>query len=523
MFAFSEYSKLGGRVSKIDAPFSEYGGEYFTAGQADSLWTAAWRYGEDLSERNTAKLSPDFANKMYGIPGQLQFTEDIPLGRAILMRDRKTKELQRAAYLDSIRESGARTVAGFGMAMLGSMLNPIDLGFAFVPIVGTEKAAATLTKAGAAGWRVRLAKGLVTSEEALLARGVPWHRVTASIVDGTVGAAMTEIPVFIQKTRDQAIYGPADALLNIAAGGLFGGAMRLTGLAIERGMRGGQKLLDSMTPEGRAMADVKAMNDFLTGRKIDVAEVVELDENIIKQRVQFDEAKAREEAEVAVREEMPEEPSARPTEGAAPIDPAAAQSNPKFADDPNYQAGFQRGVEMAKQGKEDPYFETARFMTDEELSMVERVGSVTPDEFQKVVESQGLVAGYRSVRGTPQRPPAPDSVKAERVNRINQYIERKRAEATEKARSDLIAEQQAQGRILPQEEVDRLSVKETPGKADVETLKADVDTMLLNSGLTTELLDEVARAHQMDPKRFSFEPDSIKAAVDCIIQNLKDY
>ena len=605
MFAFREYSKLGGRISKIDAPLSTTLGPMFGQGWDDSVGVAAWRFGEDIAERNSPMISPKLANKLYGIDGALNFTEDVRAGRALLMRQRKQKELERMAFLDSIESSPGKAVAGFGAAVLGNIINPVDLGFAFVPVVGSAKAAAKLSKAGASAWRVRMAKGLISSEEALALRGVPFPRITSSVIDGTVGAAITEVPVFLQKTRDQAFYGPADAAFNIAAGGLFSGGFRAALEGLGRALSRGRDTLNALTPEHRALADVKAMDDYANGKRVDISDVVQLDENMIRQRVVFDKTTAKRNA---IMEVDAESDSIR----AEVVAQMEIQGNLGRVNDKNLVKVMRDIVEFSKdfETKVPPHevsiikrllqrfdegdrsmslFENAanlldmvydpqskqfpmayylgkptdtilavsgrpgRKRMDEKLANLymrqselqirieqlegDKVGDNIKDqpviskqhvlqkqleEIQKQIPHHGmpLSRAERQAHMMEKEARLQNEIRAERIKRVNELVERKRKEAQNLARTELIAEQQATGRLLSEDEIDRMKFKEQPEPSDMAAIKEDIQTLKKDLKIDDETFGQMEFESL---KKFSYEPDSIQAAVDCIIENMKGF
>ena len=260
-FATVEPNQLG-QVTKWDVPVNDWLGLKFGSGNADTFGNAISRRTEDDIWDDGNTVRPDVANRVYGIDGQLKFDQPVSIQRARLMHERKRKELDRQAYIESASHSwhSAKAVAGFGASLVGALSHPVDLGLAFLPFIGSEKAAAGVAKMGHAAWRQSLARGVFT-EEALLAAKVPGGRLTAAVIDGVVNQAIVEIPVALQKHRDQANYTALDSAFNIIAGGVFSGAVKGLGLALERAGR----LWNAADPRIKAAALFDTVNSILTG------------------------------------------------------------------------------------------------------------------------------------------------------------------------------------------------------------------------------------------------------------------
>jgi rRNA maturation endonuclease Nob1 len=271
-----------GRVTKWDVPIDQWLGLKFQSGNADTFGTALNRMSEDFVWGDEDVTGVDELNTTFGIPGEngLKFSEPTGYNRARLMHERKRKELERMAYLESASHSWASTkaAAGFGAAMVGGLSHPVDLGLAFLPFIGSEKAAAGVAKLGAGAFRQRLARGIITSEEAIARAGLPAARLTASVIDGILSQSIVEIPVAIQKHRDQAVYGLADSAFNILAGGAFAGAVKGLGLALERAGR----LWQELDPRVREAMLFDELNAKITGDTPNTRNIVTPDESTIR-------------------------------------------------------------------------------------------------------------------------------------------------------------------------------------------------------------------------------------------------
>ena len=287
-FSFStiEPNQLGS-VTKFDIPVNEWMGLKFSQGFADTLGTARYRMEEDRIWDDGNFVRPDVANRSFGIEGELKFDQPVSIQRARLMHERKRAELERRAYLDSASHSwaSAKAVAGFGASLVGSIAHPLDLGMTFLPFIGSEKAAASVAKLGASSWRSTLLRGLergVIPEEALARAGVPYHRLSGSIIDGVVNQAVMEIPIALQKHRDQADYTTADSVFNILAGGAFAGAIKGLGLALERA----GKFWREADPRIKDAAVMDVARTILTGENPKAGQYFSVDEAAIRAKVE---------------------------------------------------------------------------------------------------------------------------------------------------------------------------------------------------------------------------------------------
>lgn len=103
--------------------------------------------------------------------------------------------------------SGAASLAG-GLA--GSIMDPINIASAFIPVVGEARYAAWLRQAASPLGRA----------------GV---RVGVGALEGAVGAAVVEPLVYAGATDAQLQYGLQDSFINVAFGGIMGGGLHVIG------------------------------------------------------------------------------------------------------------------------------------------------------------------------------------------------------------------------------------------------------------------------------------------------------
>jgi len=156
--------------------------------------------------RTGQKLSPDeWAQSSYFREGIDVGEEGITEGLANLLAERKDKR-------DSIKFTLNRSQGGFGLgalqfgtALAGSMLDPLNVASAFIPIVGQARMATMAARFGKTG-----------------------SRLVAGAVDGAVGAAILEPLVVGQAYLEQDVdYGLMDSFLNVTLGGVLGGGLHV--------------------------------------------------------------------------------------------------------------------------------------------------------------------------------------------------------------------------------------------------------------------------------------------------------
>lgn len=287
-----------GQVTKWDVPINKWLGLKFGSAQTDTFGEAANRRIEDfiLEDGNTAPV--ETLNRDYGIDDRLKFTEPMDPQRAAAIHTRKRKEIENQAYFESASHSwfSGKAAAGFGAAMVGSLANPLDLSLAFLPFVGSEKAAAGVAKMGGGSFKQVLARGVLT-EEGLARAGVPLPRLSGAMIDGAVNQLAMEVPIAFQKNRDMANYDSSDFAFNVLAGGAFAGGVKSISLAFERAA----KAWTSLDPKIRDAAPLKALREIFTREPAGFDADLKLDEATIRSQVTervraanpFDEAAVR--------------------------------------------------------------------------------------------------------------------------------------------------------------------------------------------------------------------------------------
>lgn len=536
-FTTVEPNQLG-QVTKWDVPWNDWVGLKFGNGHNDTFGNAISRATEDFIWDDDNPVRPDVLNRTYGIEGQLKFDKPLSAQRARLMHERKRKELESLAYVESASHSwaSAKAAIGFGASLVGGLSHPVDLGLAFLPFIGSEKAAAGVAKLGGGAFRQGLARGLLAEESLAL----PGGRLTAAVIDGVVNQAIVEIPVAIQKHRDQAIYGLEDSAFNILAGGAFAGALKGLGLALERA----GKLWRDADPRIREAALMDAAKTILTGESPRVHEYFGLDEATIRQKV-----------DERVRAEFPFE---TPVVGTGPL----TYRGQTYADTPRVRELIARSEEIEAalppspegttrlwRGNRPDEVGTATAFTrslpgialpfrdayggpisyvdvpTQSLAAFEQSGGSPGDEFNLPAELAARAIPVE-VRGAVE-----GQANTIREQSINDFLAK--AKADHEARLQGVIDHETR-RVLdeiktrtpqtPQEDIDRYVIKSTPDDASIEAVNkdaADMAEQALNVARTPE--ERIALKAQID-KELSEVVTGEKAIdhmIPCVTQRAK--
>jgi len=243
---------------------------------------------------NSPLVPKDQLNKEYGELG-LSFEEDEYQSVVDLMVEEKQAERERQAIIARGPQGFGVGVAKFAVGLGVSMLDPINVASAFIPVVGQARMAQMVAKQGFT--RARFAKG---------------------VREGAVGAAVVEPIVALAANELQADYGLADSFLNITFGSILGGGLhvasgKLSDLAIRTEFKAKVRrareelgidspnlrdaeinLYKAYYPENSAvMRDLertdpltrktlleKSLNDLLLEKEVDVSPIVDADSTL---------------------------------------------------------------------------------------------------------------------------------------------------------------------------------------------------------------------------------------------------
>lgn len=204
------------------------------------------------------QLPPDELNARFGIEGHLSFAEPMTEARAAEIREIKRRELYRADTMRRADPGFFGTVAGFGVGLVESALDPINFASNFVPVWGQVKWARMVGQAATVGGRIA-------------------GRAALGAAQGAQGALLTEALVYPLATQEMRDYTGLDSLMNVAVGTVLGGGLHAVGAGLgEIGRRSAAKtpvgdLIDGLHPEGRLDGLQTAVNQFVRDEAIDVA------------------------------------------------------------------------------------------------------------------------------------------------------------------------------------------------------------------------------------------------------------
>lgn len=203
----------------------------------------------------SAVLQPDEANLRYGIKGKLSFTVPTPEPVAEELRRLKVQEIERQ---DTMRRAGSGIGTALSAGLVGSLLDPLNVGLAFVPVVGEARFAALAARLGTTG-----------------------ARLTTGAVEGAVGAALLEPIVYGVAQQEQADYTAVDSLMNIVLGTAIGGGLHLGAGFIGDRIRGRAeaspiaRTIDNLPVQDQAAILRTAVAQAVDGRPVNVVPVVD--------------------------------------------------------------------------------------------------------------------------------------------------------------------------------------------------------------------------------------------------------
>ena len=164
------------------------------------------------SEPDSPKLDAETARSRVKEAGVVLAIDEsgIPERALDIMIERKQDEKLRQFTIAQGPGGVGFGAQKIGVMLAASMLDPINIGSAFVPVVGPARYASMLAKTG----------GFV---------GRTGVRARVGAVEGLAGAAIVE-PVVLGAARfEQADYDSTDSFLNVAFGSVFGGGLHVMG------------------------------------------------------------------------------------------------------------------------------------------------------------------------------------------------------------------------------------------------------------------------------------------------------
>jgi len=285
MFAFSQIEpRRSGQLLNADISLPKYLGASFEQGLHDQMFASVYRMEEMGLARQGDMIDAETANKKFALPN-LKFTEPVYAEEAQLIYDRKKAESWRDYVLSQGTTGVGRLAVGLPVAMVANMLSPVDLATAFVPIAKVPATANILGR----GAMPTLTRGIVN----IGGTGFK-HRLGVSLVEGTVGNAIAEIPLFAANSQDFTQYTLKDSAVNVLLGGAFAGGLRL-------GLEGAGRALHRVMPETRRVMEREAANKFLRDEVVDhLQKIAALDKKIIAHEIKTKKAYGEAEAHADV-------------------------------------------------------------------------------------------------------------------------------------------------------------------------------------------------------------------------------
>ncbi|QLG96547.1 hypothetical protein HZF02_26520 [Pseudomonas yamanorum] len=155
--------------------------------------------------------------KVSGMGLDIKIPEQgIRQGALDILIDRHREQAARQQVMT--RANGGSFGTQLGASVAASLLDPLNIASAFVPVVGEARYAALLGRAASPLGRAGVRAGV-------------------GVVEGAVGAAIIEPLPLIAAGMDQTEYGLSDSLANIAMGGLLGGGLHTVGGAVSDALR----------------------------------------------------------------------------------------------------------------------------------------------------------------------------------------------------------------------------------------------------------------------------------------------
>jgi len=273
-----------------------------------SQWDMAWRHSPFMSVYRSQELflekversprgsydlrpmiSADEANERYGLNGLLKFDEPITPSAAQLMMERKLEEQELEFISGTGLTTTGRRIAGLGTSMGATLVDPINLGSMFLPIVSEARAFNMARKIGGKAWQARLIKGSI---------------------EGVVGNAMVEPLVLLPAAQEQSHYGLRDSAVNLGFGAILGGALHVgigaaADVAVSRkmnrfveNMQAVTKYIDELPDKDQQQIYRAAFADILEDKPVSgPGRLVELTDKAITDEIKWDAAKVRKDVE----------------------------------------------------------------------------------------------------------------------------------------------------------------------------------------------------------------------------------
>ena len=181
--------------------------------------------GAGLGRLPSQRLAPDTPmldaktarDQVEGMGLDIKIPEQgIRQGALEILVDRHREQAARQQVL--ARAGGGSMGTKLAAGLAASLLDPLNIASAFVPVVGEARYAAMLGRTASPLGRAGVRAGV-------------------GVVEGAVGTAIIEPLPLLAANQDQTEYGLSDSLANIALGGILGGGLHSIGGAASDALR----------------------------------------------------------------------------------------------------------------------------------------------------------------------------------------------------------------------------------------------------------------------------------------------
>lgn len=225
-----------GGIEDLQSTFGQSVGAALAEGAASTPIAELGDWTRHIDESGRGQqLSPDDANKQFGIPGVLKFDAPVSSAVAADLNGAKRSQMLRQDAIESGPQNIAASVTRGAAGMLPQFLDPINLGASFVPGLGDARMSAALAEGAQVAEHYgaqRLADGLIgqaarTETTGAVLGATRGGRLLQGASQGAMGQAALE-PLNYAFDRDEHNdWSMGQALGDIAFGGLLGGGLHM--------------------------------------------------------------------------------------------------------------------------------------------------------------------------------------------------------------------------------------------------------------------------------------------------------
>ena len=248
--------QIGSALGNVKTTYWEAQGANIASSWDYNPTSSLFRLAEQTEAYNESNvyLNKDEINKQYADLG-LFFEEDTREGVVNYLVNRKQIEQERASV---VSRGPQNTYGTFFLASLATnFADPINIGAAFVPVVGQTRFANMVARSG--------------KNVARLQRG---------FIEGFVGNAAVEPIVYGVARSEQSDYDQYDAFFNIAAGGILGSSLHIgfgkigDVIAERTGKPNIYQRLAAISPENQQELLRYSIGKTLRGEKVDTGDLI---------------------------------------------------------------------------------------------------------------------------------------------------------------------------------------------------------------------------------------------------------